>query len=82
MVVFYINPDQDDVTKWKHFPRNGWVNTREAGDLRRYRANYEVTVMLYDLLDQPVETCKTSVFRETLGQLLKKPRVSDTFISR
>ena len=23
----------------------GWVNTREAGDLRRYRAHYDVTVM-------------------------------------
>ena len=26
---------------------NGWVNNREAGDLRRYRANYDVTVMWY-----------------------------------
>ena len=25
---------------------NGWVNTREAGDLRRHRAHYDVTVML------------------------------------
>ena len=24
---------------------NGWVNTREAGDLRRRRAHYDVTVM-------------------------------------
>ena len=24
---------------------NGWVNTREAGDLRRYRAHYDVMVM-------------------------------------
>ena len=24
---------------------NGWVNTREAGDLRRYRGHYDVTVM-------------------------------------
>ena len=24
---------------------NGWVNNREAGDLRRYRAHYNVTVM-------------------------------------
>ena len=24
---------------------NGWVNTREAGDLRRYRAHYDDTVM-------------------------------------
>ena len=26
---------------------NGWVNNREAGDLRRYRAHYKVTVMHY-----------------------------------
>ena len=25
---------------------NGWVNNREAGDLRRYRTHYDVTVML------------------------------------
>ena len=25
---------------------NGWVNTREAGDLRRHRAHYDVFVML------------------------------------
>ena len=24
---------------------NGWVNNREAGDLRRYRAHYDVSVM-------------------------------------
>ena len=24
---------------------NGWVNNREAGDLRRYKAHYDVTVM-------------------------------------
>ena len=27
---------------WIH----GWVNNREAGDLRRYRAHYDVTLML------------------------------------
>ena len=25
---------------------NGWVNNREAGDLRRYRAHYDVSVMI------------------------------------
>ena len=25
---------------------NGWVNNREAGDLRRYRVHYVVTVMI------------------------------------
>ena len=27
-------------------PNNGWVNNREAGDLRRHRAHYDVIVML------------------------------------
>ena len=26
---------------------NGWVNNREAGDLRRYRAHYDVTLMFW-----------------------------------
>ena len=26
---------------------NGWVNNREAGDLRRYRTHYDVTVMIF-----------------------------------
>ena len=29
---------------------NGWVNNRKAGDLRRYRAHYNVTVMLLSTL--------------------------------
>ena len=34
---------------------NGWVNNREAGDLRRHRAHYDVTVMTFCLLyDVPV----------------------------
>ena len=28
----------------------GWVNNGEAGDLRRYRANYDVTVMIPNAL--------------------------------
>ena len=43
------NSTHDDVIKWKHFPRYwpiyGWVNNREAVDLRRYRAHYNITVM-------------------------------------
>ena len=30
---------------------NGWVNNREAGDLRRYHAHYDVTVMVLNLED-------------------------------
>ena len=29
-----------------HTQINGWVNNGEAGDLRRYRAHYDVTVMI------------------------------------
>ena len=29
---------------------NDWVNTREAGDLRRYLAHYDVTV-IFDIID-------------------------------
>ena len=28
---------------------NGWVNNREAGDLRRYRAHYDVIVMFIEI---------------------------------
>ena len=28
-----------------YLEKNGWVNNREAGDLRRRRANYDVIVM-------------------------------------
>ena len=30
---------------------NGWVNNREAGDLRRHRAHYNVIVMQYVIGD-------------------------------
>ena len=32
---------------------NGWVNNREAGDMRRYRAHYDVTVMLHLIVTVP-----------------------------
>ena len=86
--IHHTKPQQnhDDVTTWKHFPRNwpfvrgihrspvnsphkgqwraalmfslicvwinDWVNNREAGDVRRYLAHYDVIVMhrLYVLL--------------------------------
>ena len=28
-------------------PKNGWVNNRAAGDLRRHHAHYDVIVMLF-----------------------------------
>ena len=29
---------------------NGWVNNREAGDLRRYRGHYDVSVMIWNVI--------------------------------
>ena len=34
---------------------NGWVNNREAGDLRRHRAHYDVTVLVF-CITSPVRT--------------------------
>ena len=37
---------------------NGWVNNGEAGDLRRYRAHYDVIVMIYTFpkyVSQPLQ---------------------------
>ena len=58
-----LRVNYDDVIRWKHFPRcqwrgalmfslicvsiNGRVNNREAGNLRRYRTHYDVTVMYF-----------------------------------
>ena len=39
-------PAQKPVTRsFDVFLENGWVNNRQAGDLRRYRAHYDVIVM-------------------------------------
>ena len=42
---------------------NGWVNTHEAGDLRRYRADYGVIVMVTKTLciNDTIQTYKTVV---------------------
>ena len=42
---------------------NGWVNTREAGDLRRYRAHYDVIVMWNVLLYIVFHLLSDSVLR-------------------
>ena len=55
MKIPFLISIHDDVIKWKHFLLfsliyafiNGWVNTREAGDVRRRRAHYDVTVMIW-----------------------------------
>ena len=39
---------------------NGWVNNREAGDLRRYRPHYDVIVMHLDPLENMIK--RISIF--------------------
>ena len=63
---------------------NGWVNNREAGDLRRHRAHYGVTVMTYPtsydtdqrLLIQSLQQChKNHIDSVTIiGQFLVAER--------
>ena len=36
---------------------NGWVNNREAGDLRRYRGHYDVNVMMKPIWNPQVIKC-------------------------
>ena len=50
---------------------NGWVNNGEAGDLRRYRAHYDATVMIRHYSCDHVNP-----------HLPKKPSVSRTRVSR
>ena len=44
---------------------NGWVNNREAGDLRRYRAHYDVIVM-QGRFDTYGPLCKCALRRSTI----------------
>ena len=46
---------------------NGWVNNREAGDLRRYRAHYDVTVMVNGQTIRQNDDISVSVFKMQLS---------------
>ena len=46
---------------------NGWVNNGEAGDLRRYRAHYDVTVMTYSGSGVPWATQVSGIDRPGVG---------------
>ena len=48
---------------------NSWVNNREAGDLRRYRAHYDVIVMSHDILNINPYVSHQNV----LSKIIKKP---------
>ena len=42
---------------------NGWVNNREAGDLRRFRANYDVTIMTNHVLIRSVISYRSYLYK-------------------
>ena len=44
---------------------NGWINNREAGDLRRYRAHFDVIVMIND---NSIGTCGATRFTRHVWQ--------------
>ena len=65
---------------------NGWVNNREAGDLRRHRAHYDVIVMLIKhwrrayldtevVVDEELETAPLLI--EGLGAVLSKRKTME-----
>ena len=47
---------------------NGWVNNREAGDLRRYRAQYDVIVMINKAVYIPYDKLLNMLFLEDLSK--------------
>ena len=56
---------------------NGWVNNREAGDLRRYRAHYDVIVMNNDDVYHRISHCAallwcTSRLKNAILELITK----------
>ena len=62
---------------------NGWVNNREAGDLRRYCAHFDVTVMLWKIRkvehepnwterDMPYLDCIGGLWRVFIVNILEK----------
>ena len=58
---------------WIH----GWVNNRKAGDLRRYRAHYDVTVMSRRVLG--MQRCVLAMW---FSSTLEKPNEVNTFLFR
>ena len=59
---------------------NGWVNNREVGDLRRYHAHYDVTVMVVTLNNRTVHNSYQHSHESILGssqQQWRYPPVND-----
>ena len=62
---------------------NGWVNNREAGDLRYYHAQYDVTVMIgFDQEDESDKkiTLQPEIWYHEADHCFKRPRSADAHI--
>ena len=57
----------------------GWVNNREAGDLRRHRAHYDVTVMFCNDILQGCFTCNCIFLHQTTMEHIKTRTVPTVF---
>ena len=54
---------------------NGWVNNRQAGDLRRHRVGYDVTVMIWCGVFIFLRFGKTTVSRGRIVQITRRRHV-------
>ena len=64
---------------------NDWVNNRDADDLKRHRAHYDVSVMdnVYDFTDEfPIYNVTTVAFGWVLQQVTIKLRITRRFFHR
>ena len=60
---------------------NGWVNNREAGDLRRHRAQYDVTVMCgesFHVMTSHAERISRHIYSVRIRKFLKADNVNHT----
>ena len=48
---------------------NGWVNNGEAGDLRRRRAHYDVTVMIYEIFGRGLMIWRPFIMAEHICEI-------------
>ena len=58
VLVFYL------IRAWT----NGWANNRDAGDLRRYRAHYDVTLMFTGAVTRLLQCRWIMIIRGNIGQ--------------
>ena len=52
---------------------NGWINNREASDLRRHRAHYDVTVMLWGSVNRSNDMDYASLWFPCVGKVEFQP---------